>query len=102
MAMMNESVTIKGQILHYIFKMIPKLEFFGILLLAFIPNSLFDLAGITCGHFKILFTTFFFWVTFLGKACVKVSNQTLLVILVFSDDTMSIAFIYSIKRNIVI
>lgn len=44
---------------------------------------MFDLAGITCGHFGIGFTTFF-GATFIGKACVKATIQTLFVILTFS------------------
>jgi len=44
---------------------------------------LFDLAGITCGHFGIGFTTFFS-ATFIGKACIKATIQTLFVILTFS------------------
>lgn len=64
----------KEQVLTYTFQMIQKLGFFGIFLFASVPNPLFDLAGITCGHFKIPFTTFF-GATFLGKACVKASIQ---------------------------
>lgn len=51
-----------------------RLGFFGILLFASIPNPLFDLAGITCGHFLVPFATFF-GATFIGKACVKASIQ---------------------------
>jgi hypothetical protein len=42
-----------------VFKMIKKVGFWGILLCASIPNPLFDLAGITCGHFLVKFWTFF-------------------------------------------
>lgn len=42
-----------------IFKGIKKVGFWGILLCASIPNPLFDLAGITCGHFLVKFWTFF-------------------------------------------
>ena len=35
-----------------------------------IPNPLFDLAGITCGHFLVPFWTFF-GATLIGKAVVK-------------------------------
>ena len=48
--------------------------FFGILLCASIPNPLFDLAGIMCGHFGVPFMTFF-GATFLGKAFIKTSIQ---------------------------
>lgn len=40
------------------------------MLCASIPNPLFDLAGITCGHFLISFWTFF-GATVLGKAFIK-------------------------------
>ncbi|KAG2195486.1 hypothetical protein INT47_012030 [Mucor saturninus] len=73
---------------NVVLQMIQKLGFFGIFLFASVPNPLFDLAGITCGHFKIPFSTFF-GATFLGKACVKASIQSLLVILVFSHDTLN-------------
>lgn len=42
-----------------IFKVIKRVGFMGILLCASIPNPLFDLAGITCGHFLVKFSTFF-------------------------------------------
>lgn len=49
-----------------IFKTIKKVGFWGILLCASIPNPLFDLAGITCGHFLVKFSTFF-GATLIGK-----------------------------------
>ena len=39
-----------------------------------IPNPLFDLAGITCGHFLVDFWTFF-GATLVGKAIVKMHIQ---------------------------
>ena len=39
-----------------------------------IPNPLFDLAGITCGHFLVPFPTFF-GATLLGKAVIKMHIQ---------------------------
>lgn len=44
---------------------------------------MFDLAGITCGHFGIGFSTFF-GATFIGKALIKATLQTIFVILTFS------------------
>jgi len=41
-----------------------------------IPNPLFDLAGITCGHFLVPFWTFF-GATLVGKAVVKMHIQVL-------------------------
>lgn len=69
-----------------LFELLRKYRFFGILLCASvcgartkfshfqIPNPLFDLAGITCGHFLIPFSTFF-GATFAGKALVKAGIQ---------------------------
>ena len=51
-----------------------RVGFPGILLFASIPNPLFDLAGITCGHFLIPFWTFF-GATLMGKALVKMHVQ---------------------------
>ncbi|CAL1529190.1 unnamed protein product [Lymnaea stagnalis] len=48
-----------------------------------IPNPLFDLAGITCGHFLIPFWTFF-GATLIGKAIIKMHIQKLFVIFIFS------------------
>lgn len=53
---------------------IKKIGFFGILVFASIPNPLFDLAGMTCGHFLIPFWTFF-GATVIGKAIVKMHIQ---------------------------
>ena len=39
-----------------------------------IPNPLFDLAGITCGHFLVPFWTFF-GATLIGKAVFKMLLQ---------------------------
>jgi len=39
-----------------------------------IPNPLFDLAGITCGHFLVPFGTFF-GATLIGKAIIKMHVQ---------------------------
>ncbi|KAI9096252.1 hypothetical protein DFS34DRAFT_160666 [Phlyctochytrium arcticum] len=76
----------QGQILMY--KLVQSLGFFGILLCASIPNPLFDLAGIVCGHFGVPFMTFF-GATFLGKAVFKSSIQTFSVILILSEDILA-------------
>ncbi|PAV63416.1 hypothetical protein WR25_08381 [Diploscapter pachys] len=57
--------------------------FWGILVFASIPNPLFDLAGITCGHFLIPFWSFF-GATLIGKALVKMHIQMWFVILAFN------------------
>ncbi|KAK9500720.1 hypothetical protein O3M35_001932 [Rhynocoris fuscipes] len=65
-------------------ELVNKVGFFGILVCASIPNPLFDLAGITCGHFLVPFWTFF-GATLIGKAIIKMSLQTAFVIIAFSD-----------------
>ncbi|XP_037604325.1 vacuole membrane protein 1-like isoform X2 [Sebastes umbrosus] len=64
-------------------KLIQRVGFFGILVCASIPNPLFDLAGITCGHFLVPFWTFF-GATLIGKAVIKMHIQKLFVIVTFS------------------
>jgi len=64
--------------------LVNKVGFFGILLCASIPNPLFDLAGLTCGHFLVPFWTFF-GATLIGKACIKMMIQAMFVIIAFSD-----------------
>ncbi|XP_027767059.1 vacuole membrane protein 1-like, partial [Empidonax traillii] len=54
--------------------LVQKVGFFGILACASIPNPLFDLAGITCGHFLVPFWTFF-GATLIGKAVIKMHIQ---------------------------
>lgn len=77
--------TISEKIQVFMMQMMKKLGFWGILLAASvsptnpsfefkIPNPLFDLAGIMCGHFAIPFYTFF-GATFVGKAVIKSSIQ---------------------------
>lgn len=67
-----------------VFKIIKKVGFWGILLCASIPNPLFDLAGITCGHFLVKFSTFF-GATLIGKAVIKMHIQKMFVIFLFSQ-----------------
>lgn len=64
---------------------VTKFRWKAILPLAAIPNPLFDLAGVTCGLMGLSFWEFFL-PTFVGKACIKAPFQSLLVILLFSDD----------------
>ncbi|ESO02843.1 hypothetical protein HELRODRAFT_185679 [Helobdella robusta] len=68
----------------FIHNLIHKVGFLGILLCASIPNPLFDLAGITCGHFLVPFWTFF-GATLIGKAIIKMHIQKLFVIIAFSE-----------------
>ncbi|KAI8805441.1 hypothetical protein BJ742DRAFT_820443 [Cladochytrium replicatum] len=73
-------------VMYYVMK---RMGFFGILLLASIPNPLFDLAGIIAGHFGVPFTTYF-TATVIGKAVFKANLQSLAIIVVFSEDTLSL------------
>lgn len=57
-----------------------QLGFFAILIFASVPNPLFDLAGLMCGHFLVPFWKFFL-ATLMGKAIIKTHIQTLFVIL---------------------
>ncbi|KAL1931995.1 hypothetical protein VTP01DRAFT_9051 [Rhizomucor pusillus] len=91
-----ESRSLKERLTFLVYSLMKRLGFFGILLFASIPNPLFDLAGITCGHFLVPFATFF-GATFLGKACVKASIQSAFVILAFSKDASN-AFLDTLER----
>ncbi len=53
-----------------------------------IPNPLFDLAGITCGHFLVPFWTFF-GATLIGKAIIKMHIQKFFVILAFNESLIN-------------
>ncbi|XP_013781794.1 vacuole membrane protein 1-like [Limulus polyphemus] len=65
-------------------KLVKKVGFLGIIACASIPNPLFDLAGITCGHFLVPFWTFF-GATLIGKAIIKMHIQKLFVIIAFNE-----------------
>lgn len=67
--------------------LVEKVGFWGILACASIPNPLFDLAGITCGHFLVPFATFF-GATVIGKAIVKTHLQMTFVILAFNEELL--------------
>ena len=58
----------------YLYILLQKYVFLTVVLCASIPNPLFDLAGIICGHFLIPFWTFF-GATLVGKAINKVHIQ---------------------------
>lgn len=63
------------------------LNFFTILVLASVPNPLFDLAGIMCGQFGIPFWEFFL-ATMIGKAIIKTHIQTLFIIAVCNNQLL--------------
>ncbi|KAJ1921469.1 hypothetical protein IWQ60_006744 [Tieghemiomyces parasiticus] len=83
----QQALTLKMQGLVLVYNLLQRLGFIGIFLFASIPNPLFDLAGITCGHFLVPFHTFF-TATFLGKSVVKSTIQTVTVIFLFSQGTL--------------
>merc|ERR1712126_209276 len=78
-------------------QIVEKLGFFGILACASIPNPLFDLAGITCGHFLVPFWTFF-GATVIGKAIIKMNIQKMFIILAFNEKL--IAYVISLLVQI--
>ncbi|KAJ2871910.1 hypothetical protein GGH93_004443 [Coemansia aciculifera] len=82
------SLSVKDRALLSIYHLLHRFGFAGILVFAAIPNPLFDLAGITCGHFKVPFWTFF-GATFIGKSLVKSSIQTAVVITAFSKEMIA-------------
>ncbi|XP_073128492.1 vacuole membrane protein KMS1-like isoform X2 [Henckelia pumila] len=63
------------------------MNFFSILVLASVPNPLFDFAGIICGQFGISFWEFFL-ATMIGKAIIKTHIQTLLIISVCNNQLL--------------
>uniref|UniRef100_A0A1I7UPF8 Transmembrane protein 49 n=1 Tax=Caenorhabditis tropicalis TaxID=1561998 RepID=A0A1I7UPF8_9PELO len=73
------------KIKSYVEHNIHRMGFLGIMVFASIPNPLFDLAGITCGHFGVPFWSFF-GATLIGKALVKMHVQMSFVILAFSEN----------------
>ena len=79
------------------FELMHRFGFFGILAAASIPNPLFDLAGITCGHFLIPFSTFF-GATFIGKAVIKASMQAFFIVFLFSKESLGYVLAF-LKRQ---
>lgn len=80
----SRELTILDKVKIFVHDFIQRVGFMGILLCASVPNPLFDLAGITCGHFLIPFWTFF-GATLIGKAIIKMHIQKLFIIFVFSE-----------------
>jgi len=58
--------------------------FYGVILLASVPNLAFDLCGICCGQFLMPFHTFFI-ATFIGKVIIRNSYQSLLYVIIFNE-----------------
>lgn len=81
----SDDNTFYTRVMKVMKSLVEKAGFFGIMLAASIPNPLFDLAGITCGHFLVPFWTFF-GATLIGKAVIKMHIQMLFVVLLFSQE----------------
>merc|ERR1719347_159696 len=81
-------------------QLVEKVGFFGILACASIPNPLFDLAGITCGHFLIPFWTFF-GATLIGKAVIKMHIQKIFVIFAFNNQLIETLISLIVKIPVV-
>ncbi|XP_022864360.1 vacuole membrane protein KMS1-like isoform X2 [Olea europaea var. sylvestris] len=76
-----------NQIKHWFLSHAQYLNFFTILVLASVPNPLFDLAGIMCGQFGIPFWEFFL-ATLIGKAIIKTHIQTVFIISVCNNQLL--------------
>ncbi|KAJ1864534.1 hypothetical protein LPJ73_000259 [Coemansia sp. RSA 2703] len=85
----GNSLSVKDRALLSVYNLLRRFGFAGILVFAAIPNPLFDLAGITCGHFRVPFWTFF-GATFIGKSFIKSTIQTAVVITAFSKEIITI------------
>lgn len=76
------------QIKYWLLSHSQYLNFFTILMLASVPNPLFDLAGIMCGQFGISFWKFFL-ATVIGKAIIKTHIQTVFIISVCNNQLLN-------------
>ncbi|XP_042037876.1 vacuole membrane protein KMS1-like isoform X1 [Salvia splendens] len=76
-----------NQIKRWFLSQAQYLNFFTILILASVPNPLFDLAGIMCGQFGIPFWEFFL-ATVIGKAIIKTHIQTVFIISVCNNQLL--------------
>ncbi|KAG4093298.1 hypothetical protein H8356DRAFT_949181 [Neocallimastix lanati (nom. inval.)] len=84
----NEDSSFTDKVQVFLFRLLKKMGFIGILLFASFPNPLFDIAGILCGHFLVPFGTFF-GATFIGKALIKNTIQSFILITVFSETVIN-------------
>lgn len=71
----------------WIVRFLRKHGFYGILTMASIPNPLFDMCGICCGHYLMPFSTFFS-ATFLGKAVIRNFYQSLMYVALCGEEYM--------------
>ncbi|KAJ1804092.1 hypothetical protein LPJ75_005686, partial [Coemansia sp. RSA 2598] len=94
----GRSLSVKDRALLSIYHLLQRFGFAGILVFAAIPNPLFDLAGITCGHFGVPFWTFF-GATFLGKSVIKSTIQTAVVITAFSKEMIAMVLSFLERQS---
>ncbi|KAI0233382.1 hypothetical protein L0F63_003177 [Massospora cicadina] len=87
------SLGVRKRLMLGIYQLLLRTGFFGIFVCASIPNPLFDLAGITCGHFLVPFATFFTAVV-LGKGFVKAPLQVFTIIVLFSKRSLQVLLNY--------
>ena len=90
------SLADRGKLLIY--HALQRYGFWAIVVFASIPNPLFDLAGLACGHFLIPFWTFF-GATVLGKAVIKAQMQTAVVIVAFNRERLE-AVVQALENNV--
>ena len=83
----HEKVTFVDKLKKIIFNHVQKHSFITVLIMASIPNPLFDLAGLTCGHLLINFWTFFI-ATAIGKSLFKVNIQLFAIIFCFRKNLL--------------
>ncbi|XP_039066868.1 vacuole membrane protein KMS1-like isoform X2 [Hibiscus syriacus] len=76
-----------NQIKRWLLSHSKHMNFFTILVLASVPNPLFDLAGIMCGQFGVPFWEFFL-ATLIGKAIIKTHIQTVFIISVCNNQLL--------------
>mmetsp|Transcript_25700 Transcript_25700/g.45046 ORF Transcript_25700/g.45046 Transcript_25700/m.45046 type:complete len:251 (+) Transcript_25700:380-1132(+) len=93
----HASNTCSGRIKRLLYYILQRHSFITVLLLASIPNPLFDLAGLLCGHLGVSLTSFFS-ATLLGKSIFKVHIQMMLVIFIFSGDHVE-KFLRGIRKK---
>ena len=91
-------LSIADRVKLLIYHALQRYGFWAIVLFASIPNPLFDLAGLACGHFLIPFWTFF-GATVLGKAVIKAQMQTALVIVAFNRERLE-AVVHALEQNV--
>mmetsp|Transcript_1231 Transcript_1231/g.3656 ORF Transcript_1231/g.3656 Transcript_1231/m.3656 type:complete len:454 (+) Transcript_1231:332-1693(+) len=75
-----------GGVQSWMMSIIKRHGFLGILLLSAWPNAAFDLCGICCGHYQMPFWHFF-GATFIGKALIKVTMQSAVMVAVFRKES---------------